>query len=242
MNENFDAFDKYAMNYDMNEKMIAFKYNHSYRVVHQAEEICRSLEMDTYERDVASLIALLHDIARFRQWTEYKTFSDKDSFDHGDVGVQILFDENEIKNYTVNKEDYDVIKKTIINHNKVEIDKSLNERELLHSKIIRDADKIDILYSFSTDKLIEIEEDDEEISELVKDDFFKHRLVLKKDVISKNDKIIMMLSLIFDLNYNYSKDRIINEDYINKLYSHLKNKKTFKPYIDEVIKYLKGDK
>ena len=156
MNENFDAFDKYAMNYDMNEKMIAFKYNHSYRVVHQAEEICRSLEMDTYERDVASLIALLHDIARFRQWTEYKTFSDKDSFDHGDVGVQILFDENEIKNYTVNKEDYDVIKKAIINHNKVEIDKSLNERELLHSKIIRDADKIDILYSFSTDKLIEI--------------------------------------------------------------------------------------
>ena len=32
MNENFDAFDEYAMKYDMNIKEIAYKYNHSYRV------------------------------------------------------------------------------------------------------------------------------------------------------------------------------------------------------------------
>ena len=58
MNENHDAFDNYVMKFDMNERMIAYKYNHSYRVVHQAEEICRSLDLDTYERDIASLIAL----------------------------------------------------------------------------------------------------------------------------------------------------------------------------------------
>ena len=41
MNENFDIFDEYVMNYDMNEEMIKFKYNHSYRVTHQSEEISR---------------------------------------------------------------------------------------------------------------------------------------------------------------------------------------------------------
>ena len=92
MNENFDVFDEYVQNYDMNERMIGYKYNHSYRVVHQAEEICRSLNLDTEERDLASNIALLHDIARFRQWTDYKTFNDEDSFDHGDEGVKILFE------------------------------------------------------------------------------------------------------------------------------------------------------
>ena len=97
MNENFDAFDAFAFKYDMNEDMIKYKYNHSYRVVHQAEEICRSLELDTIERDLASNIALLHDIARFRQWTEYKTFEDSKSFDHGAEGVKILFDEGLIK-------------------------------------------------------------------------------------------------------------------------------------------------
>ena len=34
MNENFDEFDKYVMGFDFNEDMIAYKYNHSYRVMH----------------------------------------------------------------------------------------------------------------------------------------------------------------------------------------------------------------
>ena len=121
MNENHDAFDDYVMKFDMNERMIQYKYNHSYRVVHQAEEICRSLNLDTEERDLASTIALLHDIARFRQWTNYKTFSDADSFDHGDEGVKILFDEGEINNYIVKKDDLDVLKVAIKNHNKYKV-------------------------------------------------------------------------------------------------------------------------
>ena len=95
MNENFDVFDDFVMTYDMNEKMIGYKYNHSYRTVHQAEEIARSLELDEEDMNLASNIALLHDVARFRQWTDYKTFDDFNSFDHGDEGVKILFDEGE---------------------------------------------------------------------------------------------------------------------------------------------------
>ena len=60
MNENFDVFDDFVMTYDMNEKMIGYKYNHSYRTVHQAEEIARSLELDEEDMNLASNIALLH--------------------------------------------------------------------------------------------------------------------------------------------------------------------------------------
>ena len=243
MNENHDAFDNYAMKFDMNERMIEYKYNHSYRVVHQAEEICRSLNLDTIERDLASNIALLHDIARFRQWTDYKTFSDHESFDHGDEGVKILFDEGEIKKYHINEEDYDVVKKAIKYHNKFNLDnKKLNERELLHSKIIRDADKLDILYAFSTNRLLELEEDEFDINSNVEDDFFNHLLTHKKDIKNKNERIIELFSLIYDLNYDYSKERILREKYVDKIYNHLKNKKLFKPYRDEIIKYLKGGK
>ena len=242
MNENHDAFDDYVMKFDMNERMIQYKYNHSYRVVHQAEEICRSLNLDTEERDLASTIALLHDIARFRQWTNYKTFSDADSFDHGDEGVKILFDEGEINNYIVKKDDLDVLKVAIKNHNKYKVDfDKLTIRETLHSKIIRDADKIDILYAFSTNRLLDIEEDDEEISEEVKEKFFKHEQVLKSKLKSKNDRLIMMWGLVYDLYYDYSKERILNEKYIEKMYEHIKNKEIFKPFMVEVIKYLKGE-
>lgn len=243
MNENFDAFDEYAMKYDFNEKMIEYKYNHSYRVTHQAEEIARDLELESDDKDLASLIGLLHDIARFRQWSEYKTFSDSDSIDHGDDAVKILFEENEIKKYIAKKEEYDIIKTAIKNHNKCFVDfKSMNKREELHTKIIRDADKIDILYAFSTNRLLELVEDDAQISEEVHDEFMAHTQVLKSKLKSKNDRILMLVGLVFDLNYDYSKERVLNEKYLDNILHHLKNKKLFKPYIEEAKKYLKEGK
>ena len=242
MNENFDEFDKYALRFNLNEKMLEYKYNHSYRVVHQVEEICRSLDLDTVERDLASNIALLHDIARFRQWTEYKTFNDRNSFDHGDEGVKILFDEGEILNFNIDKEDYDIVKKAIANHNKYEVDfDSLNARETLHTKIIRDADKIDILYAFSTNRLLELREDDSEVNPVIEEDFYNHKQTLNKEIKTANDRIVSMLALVFDLYYDYSKERVYNEDYLGKMLKHLKNKKLFKPYVDEAKKYLKGE-
>ena len=240
MEENYDIFDEYVMKYDMNERMIAYKYNHSYRVVHQAEEICRSINTDTVERDLASFIALVHDIARFRQWTEFKTFDDRKSFDHGDEGASILFEEGMINEFNVNKDDYEIIKKAVRNHNKLNIEDNLNDRELLHAKIVRDADKIDILYSFSTNRLLEIEEDEGAgISDEVRDDFLNHNLVKKENVKNKNDRLLMLISLIYDINYDYSIDRIKNEKYVEKFYEHIKNKKMFKEYFDEMKKYLK---
>ena len=50
-----------------------------------------------------------------------------------------------------------------------------------------------------------------------------------------------MFALCFDLNYDYSKERVYNEDYLGKMLASLKNKKLFKPYVDEVKKYLKGE-
>jgi len=239
MNENFDEFDKYVMQYDMNEKMIEYKYNHSYRVVHQAEELCRSINLDNVERDLASLIALLHDIARFRQWTNFKTFNDLESFDHGDEGVKILFDEGEIKNYICDKDDYEIIRKAIKNHNKYIIESGLNDRELMHSKIIRDADKIDILYAFSTKRLLEIKNDDSIINEEARKQFFEHKPVDKKYIKSLNDRAIALFSLVFDLYYDYSYERIYNEKYIDKIYEGMINKEIFKPFYEETIKFLK---
>ena len=49
----------------------------------------------------------------------------------------------------------------------------------------------------------------------------------------------MLLSLIYDINYDYSIERIKNEKYVEKFYEHIKNKKMFKEYFEEMKKYLK---
>ena len=213
MNENFDAFDKYVMNYDMDEKMINYKYNHSYRVVHQAEEICRSLEMDTIERDLASNIALLHDIARFRQWTDYKTFKDSESFDHGDEGVKILFDEGEIKNFIIDKDDYEVVKKAVAGHNKYDLDYSdMTDREALQCKIVRDADKIDIIIETSNS----VKNPNVRIDEHVINNFKNHELVANEAGDTDFLYVIREIAFFFDINYKRSMEILLEHDLLNK--------------------------
>lgn len=241
MNENFDVFDDFVMSYDMNEDMIAYKYNHSYRTVHQAEEIARSLNLDEEDKELASFIALTHDVARFRQWSDFKTFEDHRSFDHGDEGVKILFDEGEIAKYTLDEKYYDIVKTAIKFHNKLLLDESgLSEKEILHSKIIRDADKLDIIYSFSTQRLLEIESDESDISEKVANSIKKHELINKEDVVTKNDRVVMELALVYDLNFDYSIRRVYEENYLGKMIDSFKNKELFMPYLNEINEYMKG--
>ncbi len=57
----------------------------------------------------------------------------------------MLFEENLIKNF-IEDDKYDyIIKTAVLNHNKGKIDEGLSEKEMLFSKIIRDADKLDII-------------------------------------------------------------------------------------------------
>lgn len=52
--------------------------------------------------ELATIAGLLHDYARFEQWTKYHTHDDSKSVDHGDLAVKILFPD-EIKKYIDNK-------------------------------------------------------------------------------------------------------------------------------------------
>lgn len=239
MDDVFSVFDDYVLKYDLNEERIAYKYGHSYRVEHQAEMICHDLNLSEDDMYLAGVIGLLHDIARFKQWTLYKSFDDNDSFDHGDMAVTIL--DEELKNYNVRVEDYDIIKIAIKNHNKYEIEDNLKERELLHSEIIRDADKLDIFYAISTGKLIHIDDCCDDISENIKKNFYNHMQINSSDINNTNDKIVGTLSMIYDLNFEYSKERILREKYLDKIYHNLNNKEIFKPYFSEIKKYLKGE-
>ena len=56
MDKNFDAFDNYASGYDLNDPMIGYKYNHSYRVMKEAKNIALSLDLTEDEIYLAEVI------------------------------------------------------------------------------------------------------------------------------------------------------------------------------------------
>ena len=80
-------FIKYTNNYDAENPHIFRKIGHSIRVMEISREIAKSLNLTEEQVDLATLIGLLHDIARFEQMKRYGTFKDKLSVDHGDLGV-----------------------------------------------------------------------------------------------------------------------------------------------------------
>ena len=232
-----EAFDRYVKQFDFNTNGIEYKYYHSYRVQKYSEEISDRLKLSEKDKKLASMIGLLHDIGRFYQLEEYETYNDR-KFDHGDYGAKLLFEDNLIEEFGVNKDVYEIIRKAIKNHNKYEIEEGLNQKELFFAKLIRDADKIDILNAFSSIRALEIQECDETISEKVREDFYNHKTVRSINVKHKNDKVICMLAFIFDINFEESFKIIKEENFINKYYEALEHKEVFKEYFHYANKYL----
>lgn len=143
---NEKIFLLYANNFDVNKKEIKRKINHSLRV----SKLCKSIALDLNLADdliyLAEFIGLVHDIGRFVQWEKYQTFDDLKSEDHALLGLQVLFKNKEINRFKIDHKWDKTIYSAIKNHNQYEIADETKDIDLLMSKILRDADKTDILY------------------------------------------------------------------------------------------------
>lgn len=237
------AFDNYVRKFDNCNAWISGKYEHTYRVCKQSLEISKSINLDEEDTNLAYLIALLHDIGRFEQLRQYNSFNDATSIDHALLGCHILFDEGLINEFLCDRSYDEIIRKAIFNHNKYGITEDMSERELMHSKIIRDSDKIDIIsMSIDSSTIACLDDNDEKITPLVEEDFFNHRVVKHEHKKVKNDAIIIRLAFIYDLNFDYTINYFINHEFIDSLFKRVEHKNIFRPYIDYAKQYLESSK
>ena len=230
-------FKKYVETFDMNEKAIERKYYHSLRVMEIATDIARHNNFDEDDIEISTIVGLLHDYARFPQWTKYKTYNDINSEDHADWAVKLLFEKGDIKNFTLEVKYYDEIYDAIKNHNKYILPDYLSKHNIRISNVIRDADKLDIFYIFSTTKDL-IPEDDEIISEDVKIDFYNNQNIDRRKVKNNSDNILLDLSMIYDLNFIYSYKYIKDNRLIEKIFDGIENKEKYREYFEYIIKFI----
>ena len=139
-------YKEYISNYNPEDPKIALKIAHIFRTAEKAKKIAINLNLSEEDVKLAELIGMLHDIGRFEQLRVYNTYNDRESINHGEYGAKILFEDGLIKNFIEDRQYDRIIYLAVINHNRDNIEEGLNERELLHCKIIRDADKWDIFY------------------------------------------------------------------------------------------------
>jgi len=232
-----EEFRKHVEKYDINELAINMKFYHSYRVMDFCMLLAKYNNFSDENKKIAMLVGLLHDYARFEQWTKYKTYSDLKSIDHGDLAIERLFDDNEIINYCKDKQYYDEIKDAIKYHNKYNYPEHLSDHNKLLCKVVRDADKLDIFYLLGINKDL-MYEDECLISPNIKEDFYNHKSIKHTDKHNLSDDVICKLAMVYDLNFDYSYKYLKEYKLIEKIYDNIENKNKFKPYFDYINKYI----
>ena len=164
---------------------------------------------------------MLHDIGRFEQVKRYNTFVDKYSVNHGELGCQILFEDGLIRKFVEDDQYDEVIKKSILNHNKSVLPEGLTKMEEKFSKVIRDADKTDIFYVLITSKTESCYEKADVSKDLISDEiyreFMEDRVINYKNRKSSADIWVSHCAYIFDFNYNFCLQKVKNEKYLERL-------------------------
>lgn len=216
--------------YDTKNGSIELKIRHTYEVAKKSEYVARGLGLDDENIELAKLIALLHDIGRFEQIKDFESFDDV-NLEHAEYGVKILFEGNLIRKFIEDNKYDEIIKKAIYNHNKYKIEDGLTDIQVLHCKIIRDADKLD---NFRVKQYEEIKNifpevyneniEYESISDNVYKTFMKCECIKLEDRKTLIDYWLCVIAFIFDLNFEISLEYVKNKDYINIMVDRIKYK------------------
>lgn len=209
---------------------------HTEKVVENILILANSLELSENEKHTAEVVALFHDIGRF--WMLLQDQNDMKGFDHAEASVQYLN-----TNHTFNSLD-ESIRKTlteiILNHHLPEIPKK-DGAALFFTKLLRDADKLDIWRS-TTDFLVNKNKRSNmaielELSQkLVVTDLFCQVIIEggipnKQDVVTFSDFLLYQMSWVFDLNFRKSYQLLNQKQYMRYIYDALpKSNSVFEIY------------
>ncbi len=126
------------------QRNIRLKEEHTLRVCKESLRLGKALNLNENALRLAETIALFHDIGRFEQFKTYGTFNDQVSENHATLGLKVLKATNILRQLT--KAEQNIVYLAIQYHNVRKAPDNADEITELHSKLIRDADKLDIWY------------------------------------------------------------------------------------------------
>jgi len=227
---NFRAyFESFTGLTEQQEKNFSIKFDHSLRVASNCNTIAQKMEWTEEERGLACMAGIFHDVGRFKQLLEYNTFNDAKSVDHAELALQEIEQQGFLAD--LDEEQQVPVLEAIRYHNKRELPRGLSENVLRYAQLLRDADKLDILkvisdyYSNSratpNHTLTWELPVGASVSPVVAKQVLGGNLVSKENVANQMDIKIMQLSWVFDVNYKYSFQLLMEKRFLEKIYASL---------------------
>ncbi len=223
------------------------KEDHTRRVCRQITEIGRDLGLNEEEQRISEIIALFHDIGRFEQYDRYNTFNDRFSLNHAEFGVKILREKGVLN--SIGASSRELILKAISNHNLATLPRHEDETCLFFSRLLRDADKLDIWRVVTEyyqrkangeqNHAIELDlPDSPGISSGVYRDLMSQKIVGICSMENLNDFKLLQVGWVYDVNFIPTFRRLSQKGYLNVIRNVLPDSDAIREIFATVGSYL----
>lgn len=238
-----DSFDRSIEDVRVNFEL---KRDHSLRVCAEMRQIAVSLKMTPDEIALAEIMALLHDVGRFEQYHRYRSYMDNDEIDHGNMGVAVLRDLNPL--HELPEEERELVIAAVGAHNKLNIPDNIVGRGRHFTRMLRDADKLDIwkvvLEFYRSDRsnpAVKLHlHEDHDLSPTVYNAIMAGKLADKRDMRCLCDFQATQLAWVYDLNFPWTLQCVKQRRYLQQVISCMKPSPEADRIYSRAVAYLHG--
>ncbi|MFW6004997.1 MAG: HD domain-containing protein [Desulfonatronovibrionaceae bacterium] len=226
--EYFEAYYRSLTLNDADDPNLLLKRDHSRNVSRLA---CRLALEEKFPKEtvfLAGLSGLFHDVGRFEQYRRFKTFKDSESVDHARLGALII---RKMQIFSsLSRSDFLCLKTAVLLHNKMKLPQGLPEQISRVTRAVRDADKLDIfpimIQHFSAKQensaVVTLGLDPAEAcSPAMVESLKAGELGQYAAMRYVNDFKLLLCSWVYDLNYDFSRQRVLGKRYIQTLFELL---------------------
>ncbi|NJD90817.1 MAG: HD domain-containing protein [Geobacter sp.] len=222
-------FDRFVASFTGNEpeqqRNYDLKTNHTRLVQANIERLAEHLHLAAADRALASAIAICHDVGRFPQFRDYGTFNDATSTNHASLAITTLKNEGILD--SIASERSSILLQAVALHNVFILPDNLDPVVARFTRLIRDADKLDIWRVLLDYCTAEPEErasavmwglpDTGRCSENALQEVAAGRMLQSKLLATADDFKLLQLSWVFDLNFDESFRIVAERGYIEAL-------------------------
>jgi hypothetical protein len=225
---------------------VRLKEEHTERVCKEIVMLGGALNLPAQDILLAETMALFHDLGRFKQYATYGTFQDARSENHAALGLRELARDRVLS--VCSDAERSLITKAIGYHNVRAVPTDEDERTLFFSRLLRDADKLDIWrvfidyydggYRQANSTIVWGLPNHPICSPKILNALRRQEMADTRHMVSLNDYKLLQISWVFDVNFAPTFGAVHERQYVEKIAATLTPGIEVGQIVETVLAYL----
>jgi hypothetical protein len=238
----------YTADDDFLNRNIQLKECHTHRVCNEMRQLAGALNIQGNDMLLAETIALFHDVGRFPQFKQYRTYKDQISENHCLLALRVLADHDVLAD--LSDEEQAIIEQAVEFHGAKDLPQ-LDDWTMHFAKMIRDADKIDIFELLVENYRILAEEPEKftweleypnisECSPAIIDAIMNQQLIDYRKLKTVNDAKLLQLGWVYDIYFDWSLRQIYDRGHLQTIIDLLPKSDPVKQATNYILAYVQN--